>query len=106
MYGKTSHKTKVDFVTTPFDIERANEIAKLIVLTADKCTTNEKNSYIIRKDNRFTNFVTYMYDKNVTTLLNRAVNKVKVDKIKGAKNIMDYIQAFGLVESLLKKNII
>lgn len=104
--GKTSHKTKVNFVTTAFDIERANEIAKLIVSTANKCTTSEKNSLILRKDNRFTNFITYMYDKNVTILLNRAATKVKVDKIKGAKNIMDYIQAFGLVESLLRKNII
>ena len=100
--GKESHKTRVDFKTTEFDIDRANEIAKLIVDTANKCATSEKNSLILRKDNRFTNFVTFIYDKNYKVYLNRAASKHKVDKIKYAKNIMDYIQAFELGEKVIK----
>lgn len=98
--GKASHKLSLNYTTTQFDIERAKEIAELIVEVANHCTETEKESLTLRKDNRFTNFITYVYENNKVNVLKRRMLVHTVKKIKGASSIWDYAIRFHMMSNL------
>lgn len=96
--GKGEHKIKATFTVKPFDIEKANKIASFIVKIADMCTTSEKNSKTLRKDNRFTNFITRVCECGVQDLLIKSAQINKVNKIKGATSLDNYADAFKMIQ--------
>lgn len=98
--GKDGHKTKSDFQIKPFDMQKANDILQLICYIAKQVSTNEKEAIKLRHHNRFTNFITAVYEQNkVKELLFQAKNRI-VFKIQKANNIGAYAEAFNMFNSI------
>lgn len=94
--GKSGHKTKTEFTVPEFDVEKATKIAELINNVAKECTRDDKNFKALKKDNRFTNFITFVVENNLEArLISQSKNKI-VNKIKGATSIANYADAFGM----------
>lgn len=102
--GKSSHKTSINFDIPSFDVTKTERILELIhhvaMLTSDG---NEKNALLLKKHNRFTNFITFMFENNLASDLISKASKIKVKKISGASSIDAYLNAFGFFDISSKK---